>query len=151
METVPVRSAADMAEAILSRRAAMDVVVMAAAVADYRPVKHEQKLKKARFDGVLSLERTTDILAELGKDKRYLLAGFAAESERLLDNARDKLARKNLDLIFANDISKETLGFGTEENHLLAIDRNGKTHDLGTRPKDELAREIVALTAAAMV
>ncbi|MDJ0838841.1 MAG: bifunctional phosphopantothenoylcysteine decarboxylase/phosphopantothenate--cysteine ligase CoaBC [Acidobacteriota bacterium] len=149
MEVVPVTSAAEMEAAILPRQAEMDLIVMAAAVADYRPQKAEHKLKKGHFDGTVILERTTDILASLGAAKRsgQVLAGFAAESEDLLSNARGKLERKNLDLIFANDISGEDLGFGGDHNRITALDARGHTIDLGTGTKDALAGQIVRLLA----
>lgn len=145
-ERVPVTSAAEMAEAVLARRDA-EIIVMAAAVADYRPQRSAQKLKKANFDGVLRLERTTDILATLGASKRpgQILVGFAAESEQLLVNAEDKLRRKNLDFIFANNIAAEQAVFGASDNHLLMIDRNGHQEDLGRGSKRDLAARMVHL------
>ena len=147
---IPVRTAAEMADAILTRADEMDIVIMAAAVADYRPQKNDQKLKKGAFDGGLQLERTTDILAELGKNKPKVLAGFAAESERVEEHARGKLERKNLDFIFANDISSQTMGFGSDQNRILAISRDGASRDLGTGSKDQLASEIVRIIADAV-
>ncbi len=144
---VPVRSAAEMEEAVLSRRGQSTVVVMAAAVADYRPDAAPQKLKKDQFNGQIQLHRTTDILAELGKSKPAVLAGFAAESETLLENAGDKLRRKNLDWIFANDISKAEQGFGSDQNRIHAINRDGEITDLGAGSKQDLARQIVELCA----
>ena len=127
----------------------MDILVMAAAVADYRPKRQDQKLKKGNFDGTVVLERTTDILATLGASKKdgQVLAGFAAESEQLLENARGKLERKNLDLIFANDISNKDLGFATDRNRITALDDTGRKIELGTESKSRLARAIVNLIA----
>lgn len=152
VETLAVRSAAEMAERVLDRSESTDIVVMAAAVADYRPPQSAAKLKKDAFDGLLRLERTTDILAALGARKRagQLLIGFAAETEALADNARAKLERKNLDLIFANDVSAAGLGFASERNRLLAIRRQGEPIDLGEASKDALARRIAEIAADAL-
>lgn len=149
METVSVRTAADMASAMFDRQASADIVIMAAAVADYRPEKHSQKLKKGSFDGVLHLQRTTDILAELGKRKtgHQHLIGFAAESQHLLANAQRKLEAKNLSIIFANPIDEEDSGFGVDQNQVVAISRSGKTTDLGRQSKANLAVSMVKLMA----
>jgi len=146
------RSAQDMRDAILERQAQMNVIVMAAAVADYRPVYRSDKLKKDRFDGVLKLERTPDILAELGRIKPpgQVLVGFAAESRQLESAARGKLERKALDLIFANDISVEGLGFGSDENALIAFDRKGNRTDLGQGSKQRLASRAVEMIAESL-
>jgi len=147
LESVPVRTAAEMAEAILPRQHQMDVIIMAAAVADYRPPKYDEKLKKHNFDGTIRMERTTDILAALGATTRdgQILAGFAAETEAVLEGAKEKLKRKNLDFIFANDISAESIGFASDHNHIVALDRDEKFIDLGTDTKENLARAIVSL------
>lgn len=150
VHAVPVRTAAEMEDAILSRAGQTSIAVMAAAVADYRPQYASNKLKKNNFDGVVRLERTQDILACLGKNKPPVLAGFAAESEHLLQNAIDKLKRKNLDWIFANDISEAGRGFGSNQNRIHAIDRQGNIQDLGDHSKDTLAREIVRLCASTL-
>ena len=149
VELAPVRTAAEMAGEILSRQAAMDAVVMTAAVADYRPEKRAHKLKKSNFDGVIRLERTVDILATLGRDKRpgQILAGFAAESERIKTNAKAKLESKNLDFIFANNIAEQGLGFASDRNRLWAIAGDGQARDLGEGSKEALARDIVGLIA----
>jgi len=149
VETVSVRTAEAMAQAMFDRQQASDIVIMSAAVADYRPEKHAQKLKKSSFDGVLKLQRTTDILAELGKRKpdRQLLIGFAAETQHLLANAQHKLESKNLSMIFANPIGDEDSGFGVAQNQVVAIDRSGKTTDLGRQSKAKLADAMVHLIA----
>jgi len=149
MEVISVRTAAEMATAVLNLQLSMDAIVMAAAVADYRPVYHEHKLKKGHFTGKLTLERTTDILAELGKNKpaHQHLIGFAAESQALVDNAKDKLTRKNLSLIFANPIDEKHSGFGVDVNQVLAIDKSGTITDLGKASKTEIAQKMVRLIA----
>lgn len=151
--TVPVSSAAEMADAIIPHQDQYAGIVMSAAVADYRPQPAPHKLKKGNFDGVVKLERTTDILAALGEAKPagQLLAGFAAESENLLENAAGKLQRKNLDLIFANDISQPDIGFATDHNKITALDARGGRVDLGTGGKDTLAAQVVRMVAERLV
>jgi phosphopantothenoylcysteine decarboxylase/phosphopantothenate--cysteine ligase len=129
MEVVAVRSTSDMAAAVERHFAAADVVVMAAAVSDYRPASvAPSKVKKG--DGPLSLElvRTTDILRGLGarKGERFLV-GFAAETDRVAEYARGKLREKNLDLIVANDVSQPGQGFAAETNAAVLIDAAAET------------------------
>jgi phosphopantothenoylcysteine decarboxylase/phosphopantothenate--cysteine ligase len=152
MRLVPIRTAAEMAEEVFARYTDMDIIVKTAAVADYRPVKQPHKLKKENFDGNLVLQRTTDILDALGKNKKpgTILAGFAAESENVVENARAKLDRKGLDFIFANDITRDRAGFGSDHNHLLALRRDGRVEDLGFAGKEELAQAMVALMAESL-
>ena len=128
VETVRVRSAAEMAEAVEKRASDAAIVAMAAAVSDWRPATvASQKVKKR--DGGLSLElvRTADILKRLGEAKgsRFLI-GFAAETNGVREYARRKLVEKNLDLIVANDVSKRGQGFAVETNAALLIDRKGE-------------------------
>lgn len=123
---IRVESAAEMAEAVKREAPACDVVIMAAAVADYRPVKAaEHKLKKRSGGMLLELERTEDILACLGGAKRpgQILVGFAAETENLLENAADKLKRKNLDWIAANTVEN---GFAAETDKVTLLGKNGE-------------------------
>lgn len=149
VESIPVQSAREMAEAILPLQGGMDVIVMAAAVADYRPTANPQKLKKDVFDGVVKMERTTDILEQLGQKKRpgQILAGFAAESENLDVYAHDKLVKKNLDLLFANDISKPDIGFGSDFNEMIVYDVAAEPKILEKSSKTDLARNIVQRVA----
>ncbi len=125
VEAVCVRSAAEMADAVLSLYGDMHVVVKAAAVSDYRPPQRlSRKLKKNRGVWTLNLEPTRDILAELAARKKgQILVGFAAESEDLERNAAEKLRRKSLDLVVANDISESDAGFDSDTNRVLFIDR----------------------------
>lgn len=143
-EVVRVRSAAEMAQAVFDRFAEADIVVQAAAVADYRPVQRlEHKRKKSSARWTLELEGTQDILKELGAHKvRQFLVGFAAESERLVENARDKLRNKSLDLIVANDIGLPGSGIEADENQVTMIDRDGDLVELPRLPKIEVARKI---------
>ena len=124
VERVQIESSAQLCEAVLSRGSAADVVIQAAAPADFRP-KHaaQQKIKKTGENMTLELEATTDIAAELGRRKRpgQTLVAFAAETNDVLDNARRKLARKNADLIVANDVSRSDAGFGVDTNVVTLI------------------------------
>ena len=144
VECIRVRSAADMADAVFNRFGESDVVVMAAAVTDFRPVApSRQKIKKdpSSFSSTVRWERTPDILKELGVRKRdQFLVGFAAESEGLIEEARRKLADKNLDLIVANDISSEDQGFQSDFNQAVLIDGEGGEEALPRMPKTDLAR-----------
>ena len=124
VERVQIESSAQLCEAVLSRGSGADVVIQAAAPADFRP-KHaaQQKIKKTGENMTLELEATTDIAAELGRRKRpgQTLVAFAAETNDVLDNARRKLARKNADLIVANDVSRSDAGFGVDTNVVTLI------------------------------
>lgn len=140
VEFVPVVTAREMAEAVFKRYGKADVVIMAAAVCDFRPkLPARRKIKKQGFAGNLKLAPTVDILAELGRRKRrQFLIGFAAETDNLRRNAVEKLRRKNLDLIIANDAS----AFDSETNRVLLIDRKGCTQ-LPEMPKGKVANAIL--------
>lgn len=143
IEFVPVTSAADMAREVFRRYRQADVVIMAAAVCDFRP-RHvaPRKIKKTRLTGplVLELEPTTDILATLGRRKRrQYLVGFAAETDRLQAHAVEKLRRKNLDLIVANDAR----AFESDTNQVILFYRDGRRQRLPRLSKTRLAREII--------
>lgn len=143
---VMVESAADMAEAVKSRAPEMNIIIMAAAVADYRPAQvHQGKMKKQPGNLTLELERTEDILASLGevKPSGQILVGFAAETEDLLAHAAGKLQRKNLDWIAANDVSRSDRGFGTSTNAVTMICKDGRRLDLPLADKKDIARAIL--------
>ncbi|AMA72608.1 MULTISPECIES: bifunctional phosphopantothenoylcysteine decarboxylase/phosphopantothenate--cysteine ligase CoaBC [Aneurinibacillus] len=141
VEFVEVTSAEDMYQAVISRYDDMDIVVKAAAVADYRPkVVHSQKMKKKSGDLVLELTRTRDILADLGKRKTHqFLVGFAAETENVEENARGKLERKNADMIVANNVTQSGAGFGVDTNIVTIYTRDGKSEALPQMRKTEIA------------
>ena len=146
-ELVKVESASEMAAAVKSHAAEADIVIMAAAVADYRPTKSlDGKMKKGEGGMVLELERTEDILLSLGAAKRtgQLLVGFAAETEDLLKNARKKLERKKLDWIIANDVSDRDRGFGSDRNEVTMLARTGRIIKIPLADKLGVAREIFA-------
>jgi phosphopantothenoylcysteine decarboxylase/phosphopantothenate--cysteine ligase len=146
---VPVVSAAEMHAAVLDRIPECDVIIMAAAVSDFRPVQSsERKIKKEEAPAVLQLERTVDILKELGRsDGKQMLIGFAAETENVEENARRKLNDKNIDMIVANDLLGNGSGFGTDTNAVVILDRFGKTQKLPTLPKSQIAFAIVSAVA----
>jgi phosphopantothenoylcysteine decarboxylase/phosphopantothenate--cysteine ligase len=142
---VPVRSAAEMRDAVLKLFPEMDVVVKAAAVADYRPIETSlQKIKKRNAALTLHLAQTEDILDLLGKQKKkQILIGFAAETEHLLESAREKLKRKNLDLLVANDVTSGVFGSDTATVHIL--NRSGETITLQEQSKRVIAGRILDL------
>ncbi len=140
---IDVESAAEMYDAVAAEFPRCDVLIMAAAVADYRVAQpFAEKLKKMPGEFTLTLERTTDILAEMGKLKQenQKLVGFAAESRDLLRYAEEKLAKKNLDWIAANRLAD---GFGTDSNRVILISRDGGKIELGPAPKTEIARQML--------
>jgi phosphopantothenoylcysteine decarboxylase/phosphopantothenate--cysteine ligase len=145
VELVNVRSAEQMARAVEQHASHAQVVVMAAAVSDYRPASvSKTKLKKSDGPVVLELQRTTDILKGLGAAKgERLLVGFAAETNDVRVYAREKLQKKNLDLIVANDVSREGAGFGSERNAALLIDSSGTETEVPLVSKRELAERIL--------
>jgi phosphopantothenoylcysteine decarboxylase/phosphopantothenate--cysteine ligase len=152
VEVVRVETAADMARETLARAPGASVVVKAAAVADYRPVRvADRKMKKEPGGGgiTLELERTEDILAALGRAKGgYVLVGFAAETDDLVENARRKLEAKNVDLIVANDVTREGAGFDAGTNAATLLFRDGRRVDLDTMTKREMADRILDEAAA---
>ena len=146
IEVVPVATAEDMMKALSTRLAWSTAVIMAAAVADFRP-KHlvSQKIpKQGRTDQTLDLEQTSDILASLSaKRTTQLMVGFAAETHDLIAHARGKLTAKGLDLIVANDVTTQGAGFGSDQNAATLIDRQGGMIELPLMPKRALADAIL--------
>jgi phosphopantothenoylcysteine decarboxylase/phosphopantothenate--cysteine ligase len=122
-----------------------DIVIKAAAVADYRPARYSSaKVKKGPGRRSLILQKTPDILQEIGKRKGgKFLVGFAAETEDVIENARRKLLQKNLDLIVANAINQPQGGFGEESNQVKIIDREGRVEEIPLLPKAEVAEIIL--------
>jgi phosphopantothenoylcysteine decarboxylase/phosphopantothenate--cysteine ligase len=146
MEVIAVESARQMFEAVQKSLAGCDVAIFAAAVADYRPVNvSEQKIKKKGERLVLELERTEDILGSARSvfGFRGVLAGFAAESEKLVEHAREKLERKGCDVIIANDITQPGIGFDSQENAVTLCLPGDQTIQLPQQSKSSLAREII--------
>jgi len=148
VQKIDVRSAAQMKDAVLQLYPDMDIVIKAAAVADYRPVETApQKIKKGKEGNILHLARTEDILEILGKEKKgQVLVGFAAETENLLDSARAKLTRKNLDLLVANDVSKGVFGADSSTVHILS--RSGEITTIQDQSKLAIAGKLLDLALA---
>jgi len=146
-EFVSVVSAADMSSAIKRLAPEGDLIIMCAAVADYRPViALPSKMKKGEGSITLELVRTEDILASLGALKRpgQILVGFAAETEDLLANAEAKMRRKNLDWIVANDVGRPDRGFESGSNAATLLSSDGRRLDLPLQAKSSLARAILS-------
>jgi phosphopantothenoylcysteine decarboxylase/phosphopantothenate--cysteine ligase len=143
IDVVNVGTAQEMYEAVKKAVAKADALIMAAAVADYRPKKvSRSKIKRERASSLtLELERTPDILSEV--KGKFLSVGFAAESENLVANAREKLEKKRLDLIVANDIMAKGSGIGADANQVVIIDRKGKVEKLPLLPKREVADRVL--------
>ncbi|MCM3126363.1 MULTISPECIES: bifunctional phosphopantothenoylcysteine decarboxylase/phosphopantothenate--cysteine ligase CoaBC [unclassified Paenibacillus] len=149
---VPVQSADDMYRAVLEHWDQSDIVVKAAAVADYRPLEAaKQKIKKSGKTLTLELVKTVDILESLGKAKTHqYLIGFAAETNDLEQHAASKLERKNADLIVANDVTQEGVGFGTDTNAVKIFDRQGLVKEIPVTAKEEVARQVLLIAASRM-
>jgi len=145
VDWVPVRSTEEMRAAVIERAAEATILVMAAAVADYRPAAvHANKIKRSEGRITLDLEATADILAELGRSKgKAVLVGFAAETGRLIENARDKLERKGADMIVANDVTQEGAGFDTDTNIVTLVMRDGRDLALPKMTKRQVADKIL--------
>jgi phosphopantothenoylcysteine decarboxylase / phosphopantothenate---cysteine ligase len=146
-EVVRVRSAADMHTAVMARAAGQDVVIMAAAVADYTLDQAPQKIAKADGPLVLTLSRTRDILADVGAlpsraEGRPVLVGFAAETHDVVAHAREKLARKRVDLIVANDVARADAGFEVEANAVTLVSADA-SDEVERQSKDRVAGRIL--------
>lgn len=149
---IPVQSAADMYEAVMAHFKETDLVIMAAAVADYRPIQQAaEKIKKNEEQMVLKLERTQDILAALGNQKQHqYIVGFAAETRDLTHYAMDKLKRKRCDLLVGNDVSKSGIGFGSDENEVSIFDQQGLIAKWPQASKSMIAHQLLELVAERM-
>jgi phosphopantothenoylcysteine decarboxylase/phosphopantothenate--cysteine ligase len=145
IQWVSVRSAEEMREAVFAHLEGSSVVIKAAAVSDYRPrVASERKIKKGSSEYILALERTKDILEELGRKKgNRILVGFAAETEDVEANAKKKLLEKNLDLIVVNDVTKLGSGFASDTNQVKILYASGQVRDLPLMTKEEVAQFIL--------
>jgi phosphopantothenoylcysteine decarboxylase/phosphopantothenate--cysteine ligase len=146
IKIIRVVSAASMAQECFSRFKNCDIAVLSAAVADFTPENiSEKKIKKGDGELIIRLKPTTDIAAELGKMKRpeQFIAGFALETDNEIENARDKLLRKNMDIIVLNSLNDEGAGFGHDTNRITIIDRYNNIDKFGLKSKDEAARDIL--------
>lgn len=142
---IKIQSAEDMYNAIIDNFDENQVIIKSAAVADYKPKAYsDKKIKKSNDDLVIELDRNKDIAYELGKIKRdKILVGFAAETNDLIENAKNKVNKKNLDFIVANDLTEEGAGFGTDTNIVKIIDKEGNINKYPQMKKDEVANVIL--------
>jgi len=145
VERISVRSAEEMRRAVTERFAESTIAIFAAAVADYRPAeKHIEKIKRNKEPLTIHLEPTTDILAEVARNKGgRIVVGFAAETTSVAENARKKLAAKNADLIVANDVTAEGAGFDLDTNVVTLFSRDGRDLALPKLTKSEVAQRIL--------
>lgn len=144
VKDIAVESAEDMFEVVKNEAEKQDIIIKAAAVADYTPVfVSDEKIKKQEGETAIALKRTTDILAWLGEHKRegQFLCGFSMETENMLDNSRKKLVKKKADLIVANNLKVDGAGFGTETNVVTLISPDA-VKELPMLSKEEVASEI---------
>lgn len=144
-KVIPVESAEEMFQAVMEHYEEVDIVVKTAAVADYRPrVIHDEKVKKQPGEASIELERTKDILLELGQKKtNQVLVGFAAETQQVEEYAKKKLQQKNTDMIVANNVKTLGAGFGTETNIVTIYKRDGSSIELPIMSKKEVAKNIL--------
>lgn len=149
VDWVPVRTAEEMRRAVNEHGASASIIIMAAAVADFRPASAQQsKIKRDEGKLMLELEPTPDILSELGRqpqseNSRRVIVGFAAETGRVVENARQKLSRKGADMIVANDVTKEGAGFDTDTNIVTFFLRDGREIPLPKMDKLQVANRIL--------
>jgi phosphopantothenoylcysteine decarboxylase / phosphopantothenate---cysteine ligase len=142
VEIIKIKTADEMYQATKGVISSTDVLIMAAAVSDYSPIsKSAEKLKKRTAEYNLKLQRTIDILANVTGD--FIKVGFAAESSNLLENAKNKMQQKKLDIIVANDITVEDSGFGSDKNCVTIINKNGQIDELTLLPKRIVADKIL--------
>jgi phosphopantothenoylcysteine decarboxylase / phosphopantothenate---cysteine ligase len=145
IECVVAYSAEDMYNAVIDNFENVDIVIKSAAVADYKPVsKSDIKIKKSDDDLSIELTRSKDILKEVGQKKvSQILIGFAAETNDLIKNAKEKIKKKNLDMIIANDVLSENAGFGVDTNSVKIIDKSGVITDIPNMSKTDVAHVIL--------
>ena len=145
VERVDVRTAEEMRRAVGERFSEASIVVLAAAVSDYRPAElRAEKIKKSNTPLAISLEPTTDILAEVATRKgQKIVVGFAAETDQVAENARKKLVSKNADLMVANDVTAEGAGFDSDTNVVTLFSRDGRDLALPKMPKSEVAQRVL--------
>jgi len=145
IETIPVRTASEMHDAVMAHLEESTIIIKSAAVADYyRAAVPGEKMKKTGQRLTLDLDPTTDILAECGQKKgTRFLVGFAAETENLIEYARKKLEKKNCDMVVANLVSREGTGFDADDNEVTLVTRGGEPAHIAKAAKTEIARRIL--------
>ncbi|MGM9977586.1 MAG: bifunctional phosphopantothenoylcysteine decarboxylase/phosphopantothenate--cysteine ligase CoaBC [Clostridium sp.] len=144
VKTIKITTNSEMRDKVLSLYDNSDIVIKSAAVADYKPKEYSnQKIKKGEGSLVIELVRDNDILKELGdKKKNQILVGFAAESQNVVENAKKKIEKKNLDYIVANDITSKDTGFASSDNKVIIITKEGKEFALEKMSKRKVARNL---------
>ncbi|WLR47005.1 phosphopantothenoylcysteine decarboxylase [Halobacillus litoralis] len=152
VNVIQITTAQEMHEEVLKAYPDQDLVIKSAAVADYRPkVTYDQKMKKKPGDYIVEMERTKDILMELGERKEHqYLVGFAAETTDVEQYGRQKLEKKNLDAIVINNVSEEGVGFGTDTNASLVITKKGEEVAYPLMSKEDLAENILLMASGEM-
>ena len=145
VNVIPVVTAKDMYEAVTEKSGEMDIIIKAAAVADYRPrTVSDEKIKKKDDDMAIEMERTDDILGYLGAHKRegQFLCGFSMETQNMLENSKAKLTKKNVDMIVANNLKVKGAGFGTDTNIVTLITAE-EVKELDILSKDKVAEKLL--------
>ncbi len=144
VNTINITSAKDMYQAVMENFQEQDIVIMSAAVADYRPKNPaDEKVKKKDDNMIIELERTDDILNKLGQIKtKQFLCGFSMETENMIENSKKKLVNKNLDMIVANNLKQDGAGFGTDTN-IVTIITEDNTEELEIMTKDKVSEAII--------
>jgi len=143
---ISISTSDEMLAAVRQHTSRCDILVMCAAVADYKPAKvSKNKIKKRGENISLELVPTCDILTSLPADRQYLVVGFAAETENLEANARKKLQEKNCDIVVANDVSRADSGMESDENEVTILFRDREIKNISHAPKKIVARELVKI------
>jgi len=143
---VPISTSDEMLAAVRQHSSRCDILVMCAAVADYKPAKvSKSKIKKRGENISLELVSTRDILTSLPKDRQYLVVGFAAETENVEANARKKLQEKNCDVVVANDVSRADSGMESDENEVKILFQDGGIKTISRASKKIVARELIKI------
>ena len=145
VDVIKIQSAADMYEAVMAHKDEQDIIIKAAAVADYTPAEvSDEKVKKKDDDMAIRLTRTRDILKALGENRKegQFLCGFSMETQNMLENSRAKLKKKNIDMIVANNLKEKGAGFGTETNVVTFITEKEEA-ELPIMSKDEVADQLL--------
>ncbi len=145
VKVININTTLEMYDAVIRNYKDQDIIIKSAAVSDYRPeIVHTDKIKKSDGNLNITLVRNPDILKELGKLKESrVLVGFAAESNNVVANAKEKISRKNLDFIVANNIKQEGAGFGSDTNIVQIIDKNEEIEKIDKSSKLEIAHRIL--------
>jgi len=144
-----INTANEMHEAVMRSLPSQQIVIKAAAVADYAPEAAPEKIKKTADELTITLKKNRDILAEIGaREPRPFVVAFAAETQNVEANAREKLMRKNADLVVANDVADRSIGFDSDQNEVIVIARDGSTTRIDRAPKLTVANKILDMVVA---